>query len=128
MMPASSLRGCRLLLASALLAAVPAFAAPATVAPAKIQVSPAIDAAVKAPTRDANNVKRDGYRHPAQTLAFFKVAPEKTVIEITPATAGTRKSWRRCCMTRAITSLPWSTRWPWPKAVAAITSSAAATA
>ena len=84
MMPASSLRGCRLLLASALLAAVPAFAAPATVAPAKIQVSPAIDAAVKAPTRDANNVKRDTYRHPAQTLSFFKVAPEKTVIEITP--------------------------------------------
>ncbi|MFT3457851.1 Fe-S cluster assembly protein SufD [Klebsiella pneumoniae] len=84
MMPASSLRGCRLLLASALLAAVPAFAAPATVAPAKIQVSPAIDAAVKASTRDANNVKRDGFRHPAQTLSFFKVAPEKTVIEITP--------------------------------------------
>ena len=84
MMPASSLRGCRLLLASALLAAVPAFAAPATVAPAKIQVSPAIDAAVKAPTRDANNVKRDGFRHPAQTLSFFKVTPEKTVIEITP--------------------------------------------
>lgn len=84
MMPASSLRGCRLLLASALFAAVPAFAAPATVAPAKIQVSPAIDAAVKAPTRDANNVKRDGFRHPAQTLSFFKVTPEKTVIEITP--------------------------------------------
>ncbi|OWY84497.1 methyltransferase, partial [Raoultella ornithinolytica] len=84
MMPASSLRGCRLLLASALFAAVPAFAAPATVAPAKIQVSPAIDTAVKAPTRDANNVKRDGFRHPAQTLSFFKVTPEKTVIEITP--------------------------------------------
>jgi len=84
MMPASSLRGCRLLLASALLAAVPAFAAPATVVPAKIEVLPAIDAAVKAPTRDANNVKRDGFRHPAQTLSFFKVAPGKTVIEITP--------------------------------------------
>ena len=39
---------------------------------------------MKAPTRDANNVKRDGFRHPAQTLSFFKVAPEKTVIEITP--------------------------------------------
>ncbi len=84
MMPASSLRGCRLLLASALLAAVPPFAAPATVAPGQIQVSPAIVAAVKAPTRDANNVKRDGFRHPAQTLSFFKVAPEKTVIEFTP--------------------------------------------
>ncbi|MBH1665073.1 class I SAM-dependent methyltransferase [Stenotrophomonas maltophilia] len=84
MMPASSLRGCRLLLASALLAAVPAYAAPTLVAPAQIQVSPAIDAAVKASTRDPANVKRDGYRHPAQSLAFFSVAPEKTVIEITP--------------------------------------------
>ncbi|HCR32785.1 MAG TPA: methyltransferase, partial [Stenotrophomonas sp.] len=84
MIAASSLRSCRLLLASALLVAVPAFAAPATVAPAKIQVSPAMDAAVKASTRDPANVKRDNYRHPAQSLAFFKVAPEKTVIEITP--------------------------------------------
>jgi predicted methyltransferase len=84
MMPASSLRGCRLLLASALLAAVPAYAAPTLLAPAQIQVSPAIDAAVKASTRDPANVKRDGYRHPAQSLAFFSVAPEKTVIEITP--------------------------------------------
>lgn len=78
MIAASSLRGCRLLLASALLVAVPAFAAPATVAPAKIQVSPAIDAAVKASTRDPANIKRDGFRHPAQTLGFFGVAPEKT--------------------------------------------------
>lgn len=84
MIAASSLRGCRVLLASALLVAVPAFAAPATVAPAKIQVSPAIDAAVKASTRDPANVKRDGFRHPAQTLGFFGVAPGKTVIEITP--------------------------------------------
>ena len=84
MIAASSLRGCRLLLASALLVAVPAFAAPATVAPAKIQVTPAIDAAVKASARDPANVKRDNYRHPAQSLAFFKVSPEKTVIEITP--------------------------------------------
>ncbi|WMJ70954.1 methyltransferase [Stenotrophomonas sp. 24(2023)] len=81
---APSLRACRVLLASALLATVPAFAAPAVVAPAKIQVSPAIDAAVKSPTRDPANVKRDGFRHPAQSLAFFGVAPEKTVIEITP--------------------------------------------
>jgi predicted methyltransferase len=83
MMPASSLRGCRLLLASALLAAVPAFAAPATVAPAKIQVSPAIDAAVKAPpampttsSAMASVIRRRRCRS--------SVAPEKTVIEITP--------------------------------------------
>jgi predicted methyltransferase len=29
-------------------------------------------------------VKRDAYRHPAQTLSFFGVAPGQTVIEITP--------------------------------------------
>ncbi|KAF1013015.1 MAG: hypothetical protein GAK31_03842 [Stenotrophomonas maltophilia] len=77
-------RACRLLLASALLAAVPAFAAPTVVPPAKIQVSPALQAAVASPTRDAANAKRDGFRHPAQSLAFFTVAPDKTVIEITP--------------------------------------------
>ena len=64
----------------------------ATVAPAKIQVSPAIDAAVKASTRDPANVKRDGFRHPAQTLGFFGVAPEKTVIEITPGNGWTAES------------------------------------
>lgn len=30
------------------------------------------------------NVARDRYRHPAETLAFFGVAPTHTVIEITP--------------------------------------------
>jgi len=34
--------------------------------------------------RDPRNVARDGYRHPAQTLAFFDVGSHDTVIEITP--------------------------------------------
>jgi hypothetical protein len=78
-------------------------------------------------TRDANNVKRDGFRHPAQTLSFFKVTPEKTVIEITPGNGWYSESWRRCCTTRATTLLPWSIRWRCPKAAAVTTSSAAAT-
>ncbi|MDR6092859.1 methyltransferase [Stenotrophomonas sp. SORGH_AS_0321] len=48
------------------------------------QVSPAIEAAVKSTTRDPANVTRDGFRHPAQTLSFFKLTPASTVIEITP--------------------------------------------
>ncbi len=34
--------------------------------------------------RDPKNVARDGYRHPAQTLAFFGVKPDQTVVEISP--------------------------------------------
>lgn len=34
--------------------------------------------------RDPKNVARDQYRHPQQTLAFFGIAPDQTVIEITP--------------------------------------------
>ena len=35
--------------------------------------------------RDAANVARDRYRHPAQTLAFFGIKPDMTVIEIWPS-------------------------------------------
>jgi len=34
--------------------------------------------------RAPENVARDGYRHPRQTLQFFGLAPQQTVIEITP--------------------------------------------
>ncbi|MGH8029833.1 MAG: class I SAM-dependent methyltransferase [Arenimonas sp.] len=34
--------------------------------------------------RDAANVARDRYRHPAQTLAFFGVTPDMTVLEVWP--------------------------------------------
>ena len=49
------------------------------------QPSPALRAAIAAPSRTPANVLRDKYRHPAQTLAFFGVKPTDTVVEIWPA-------------------------------------------
>lgn len=53
----------------------------AAMAPA---TSDALQAAIDAPSRDAANSARDRYRHPLQTLTFFGVQPNQTVIEITP--------------------------------------------
>lgn len=48
-------------------------------------VQPAsLDAALAGVWRDPKNVARDAYRHPRETLAFFGIAPNQTVIEITP--------------------------------------------
>ncbi len=44
----------------------------------------ALQAAINAPGRSADNRARDVYRHPLQTLQFFGVQPDQTVIEITP--------------------------------------------
>lgn len=44
----------------------------------------ALAAAVAAPTRTPANVERDRYRHPVETLAFFGVEPDDTVVEIWP--------------------------------------------
>lgn len=83
-----SLPACRrtLLLAAALLATplLSTTASAADIPDVGIQVTAPVAAAVNAKTRSAENVKRDGARHPAQTLSFFQVAPQKTVIEITP--------------------------------------------
>ena len=46
--------------------------------------APALDKAVAGSWRDPRNTPRDRYRHPRETLAFFGVAPNQTVIEITP--------------------------------------------
>jgi predicted methyltransferase len=46
--------------------------------------SAALEAAVAAPTRTPANLARDRYRHPAETLAFFGVEPDDTVVEIWP--------------------------------------------
>ena len=43
-----------------------------------------LDTAVAAPTRTAANVLRDKYRRPAETLAFFGIRPNHTVVEIWP--------------------------------------------
>ena len=58
--------------------------APAGLALAATTPSPALKAAVDAPTRTPANVARDRYRHPAETLAFFGVKPTDTVVEIWP--------------------------------------------
>lgn len=59
--------------------------ADAAVAPTRA-ASPgaALDAALSGDWRQPRDVLRDRYRHPAQTLAFFGVQPDETVIEITP--------------------------------------------
>lgn len=44
----------------------------------------AIKAAVAAPSRTPKNVARDKYRHPAQTLAFFGVTGNQTILEFIP--------------------------------------------
>jgi len=38
--------------------------------------------------RSPGNVARDPYRHPAQTLAFFGIRPDSTVVEILPGSSG----------------------------------------
>jgi predicted methyltransferase len=40
--------------------------------------------AIASPDRDAANVARDGSRHPAQTLTFFGVRDDSTVVEVWP--------------------------------------------
>jgi predicted methyltransferase len=44
----------------------------------------AIDAAVADARRSPTNRQRDRHRHPAETLAFFGLRPEMTVVEIWP--------------------------------------------
>jgi predicted methyltransferase len=44
----------------------------------------ALAAAIAGDWRDPRNVARDAHRHPAETLAFFGIAPGDTVVEITP--------------------------------------------
>ncbi len=49
-----------------------------------LTVNPALAAAIAAPTRTPANVARDRYRHPVETLSFFGVSPDDTVVEIFP--------------------------------------------
>ncbi|HET9428497.1 MAG TPA: methyltransferase type 11 [Allosphingosinicella sp.] len=44
----------------------------------------ALWAAIAAPTRTPANIARDRYRHPVETLSFFGVEPDDTVVEIWP--------------------------------------------
>ncbi len=49
-----------------------------------IEVPPEIAAAVADPARKPENVARDTYRHPGQTLSFFGLKPDMTVVEMLP--------------------------------------------
>ncbi|CAA0096107.1 Uncharacterised protein [Halioglobus japonicus] len=49
---------------------------------------PALEVALKAPSRTAEYAARDEYRHPAETLAFFGLRPDMTVVEIWPGAGG----------------------------------------
>ena len=51
---------------------------------AQNQQNPALAAAIAAPTRTESNRARDKYRHPYETLTFFGVEPDDTVVEIWP--------------------------------------------
>ena len=48
------------------------------------QAKAAFDAAIAGDWRAPANVARDGFRHPAATLAFFGVTPSMTVVEVSP--------------------------------------------
>jgi len=45
---------------------------------------PALKAAISSPARNADNVKRDQFRHPYETLTFFGIKPNMTVVELSP--------------------------------------------
>lgn len=53
--------------------------------PSGVPVADRIDAAMQGGHRDANNVARDKYRHPKDTLLFFGLRPDMTVVEIWPS-------------------------------------------
>jgi len=46
--------------------------------------SPSLDTAISAPYRGQKAQARDVYRHPKETLEFFRVAPTQSVLEIAP--------------------------------------------
>ncbi len=70
--------------AAVLAAGCAAPANPAAQSAADLQATSALAAAVASPTRTPANVARDRYRHPVETLSFFGVSPDDTVVEIFP--------------------------------------------
>ena len=63
--------------------AAPALTVHALAAPAG-EATPAVQHAVDGSWRSAAHKARDGYRHPVQTLDFFGLRPDMTVIELAP--------------------------------------------
>lgn len=60
---------------------------PETVEAPKVKALPTnLQEAVQSDYRTPENKKRDVYRHPAETLDFFGVKPDMTVVEVWPST------------------------------------------
>src|SRR5262245_27927712 len=51
---------------------------------AATEVPSDLAAVIKGPQRAPENVARDKYRHPGETLAFFGLKPDMTVVELSP--------------------------------------------
>ncbi|WP_394130132.1 class I SAM-dependent methyltransferase [Shewanella maritima] len=49
-----------------------------------VQVNAALQAAVDSDFRKSDNKKRDNFRNPAETLSFFGIEPNHTVVELWP--------------------------------------------
>jgi predicted methyltransferase len=62
----------------------PAPAAQATPDPASARQADPLLAVLAGSWRDPANAARDAYRHPRETLHFFGLEPDQTVVEITP--------------------------------------------
>lgn len=69
------------------LRAIAALAGAATAAPAAAAAG-GLERWIGGAHRSPNNVVRDRYRHPLQTLTFFGVREDSTVVEILPGSAG----------------------------------------
>jgi predicted methyltransferase len=87
-MPNSMRLGLKLRGVRRLFLLLPALWLGAAAAPAFAQDSNDLASWLGAPHRSAGNVARDGYRHPLQTLAFFGVREQSTVVEILPGSGG----------------------------------------
>lgn len=85
LLPASLLATAALFVATPLLAAAPAAPAPVATAPASQADQAALTQILAGAWRTPANSARDQYRHPLETLGFFGIAPDQTVIEISPS-------------------------------------------
>ena len=63
---------------------VPAIAQAQDAATTAADAASGIDAVLKGNWRTPANVARDNARHPLETLTFFRLKPDQTVVEITP--------------------------------------------
>ena len=78
----------RLSFVCGLLAAALSMSAPLHAAQAGTAADPALIKAVDDPARQSANRARDQYRHPVQTLSFFGLRPDMTLVEMFPGGGG----------------------------------------